>query len=513
MSWRRPDKKFHFPCEGLAEGHSPTDYDPGMAEMLAASLSEAGPSRSQVLGLVRMLPSERAPRGGEAATSRSFTSGAWAKDGAVGLRHNSSLFPESTKILTALIREAFPSATFCAVAVFSDLKAEPRIDSNNDARFMNRILPLSSFQGGSVWVESDQGSIERFYRGRKRRSVLLDVASGPVSLDSASLHATEPWVGSRVVLVAYCPRDMHKLGDGSLKVLRSLGFRPPDPPCGSPHVPLHGPCHPRNLPSQPVSAKKKVATQPLSGPSGPQVHIDNSRPRARPASRPYALEVFCGSGGLSIALRRWAIDTLGVDHLMPRTGARFPMVRLDLRKPEHQRILWREIRQTDVIWLAPPCGTASKARTIPINKTSRAAGAPTPRPLRGSRFPEGFPWLRGVAKDKVASANALYAFASKVWLCAQEAGKISVVENPASSWMWQTKWFRRGVHVSMAPAGRKRLAFCLPYLCPECTRSAQVAMSICDGVPSNPSRAGLSPRRRRLRTLLSSVRLSPRTSL
>ena len=59
-SWRRPDKKFHFPCEGLAEGHSPTDYDPGMAEMLAASLSEAGPSRSQVLGLVRMLPSERA---------------------------------------------------------------------------------------------------------------------------------------------------------------------------------------------------------------------------------------------------------------------------------------------------------------------------------------------------------------------------------------------------------------------------------------------------------------------
>ena len=88
--------------------------------------------------------------GGEAAASRSFTSGAWAKDGAIGLRHNSSLFPESTKILTALIREAFPSATFCSVAVFSDLKAEPHIHSNNDERFMNRILPLSSFQGGSV---------------------------------------------------------------------------------------------------------------------------------------------------------------------------------------------------------------------------------------------------------------------------------------------------------------------------------------------------------------------------
>ena len=75
--------------------------------------------------------------------------------------------------------------------------------------------------------------------GHKRMGVLLDVASGPVSLDSASLHATEPWVGSRVVLVAYCPRDMHKLG-GSLRLLRSLRFTPPDPPCGSPNVPTRG---------------------------------------------------------------------------------------------------------------------------------------------------------------------------------------------------------------------------------------------------------------------------------
>ena len=215
-AWRRPDSAFHFPCEGLAEGHSPTDYDPGMAEKLAASMSESAPPRSQVLELVRLLPSERAPRGGEAATSRSFTSGAWAKDGAIGFRHNSSLFPQSTKILTALIREAFPSATFCSVAVFTDLKAEPHIDSNNDERFMNRTLPLSSFQGGSVWVESSQGGVERSYRGRKRIGVLLDVAAGPVSLDSSALHATEPWVGSRVVLVAYCPRNMRKLGSESL---------------------------------------------------------------------------------------------------------------------------------------------------------------------------------------------------------------------------------------------------------------------------------------------------------
>ena len=189
---RRPGSVFQFPCEGLAEGHSPTDYDPRMAEKLAASMSEAAPSRDQVLELVRLLPSERALRGGEAATSRSFTSGAWSKDGAVGLRHNSSLFPQSTVILTALIRAAFPSATFCSVAVFTDLKAEPHIDSNNDERFMNRLLPLSAFQGGSVWVESDQGGVERSYRGRKRMGVLLDVAAGPVSLDSSALHATEP---------------------------------------------------------------------------------------------------------------------------------------------------------------------------------------------------------------------------------------------------------------------------------------------------------------------------------
>ena len=59
--------RFIFHARGLPRGHSPTDYDPGMAEKLAASMSESAPSRSQVLELVRLLPSERAPRGGEAA--------------------------------------------------------------------------------------------------------------------------------------------------------------------------------------------------------------------------------------------------------------------------------------------------------------------------------------------------------------------------------------------------------------------------------------------------------------
>ena len=262
-------------------------------------------------------------------------------------------------ILTALIRAAFPSATFCSVAVFTDLKAEPHIDSNNDERFMNRLL--SAFQGGSVWVESDQGDVERSYRGRKRRGVLLDVASGPVSLDSSALHATEPWVGSRVVLVAYCPRNMHKLCNGSLGLLCLLGFRPPDPPCGQNLAPQQCPGQtPKFPPHPPVIPTVVPQTGTCPAQHQPQGGANSSGPRARPAARPYALEVFCGSGGLSVALRRWSIDTLGVDHFTPRTGARSPMVKLDLRKPEHQRILWREIRQADVIWLAPPCGTASK---------------------------------------------------------------------------------------------------------------------------------------------------------
>ena len=70
-------------------------------------------------------------------------------------------------------------------------------------------------------------------------------------------------------------------------------------------------------------------------------------------------------------------------------------------------------RRVDAVHMGHPCGTSSRARNIPIKKNLRKAGAPNPVPLRSSKFPQGFPWLKGVNLIKVQAANSLYDFASK----------------------------------------------------------------------------------------------------
>ena len=76
----------------------------------------------------------------------------------------------------------------------------------------------------------------------------------------------------------------------------------------------------------------------------------------------------------------------------------------------------------DMVWVAPPCGTAYRAREI-----RRGGPHGRPKPLRSDRYPEGIPGLAGVAAAKVTAANELYR---------HEKGKFFVVENPARSHFW-----------------------------------------------------------------------------
>jgi hypothetical protein len=120
-------------------------------------------------------------------------------------------------------------------------------------------------------------------------------------------------------------------------------------------------------------------------------------------------------------------------------------VKLDLTQQWVQELVERELRlgRVEAVHMGPPCGTASKARNIPIRKKLRRAGAPNPQPLRSSKFPEGFPWLKGIRKAKVASANVLYEFAAKIAnICDQcQCGILFTIENPQNSLIWETFFF------------------------------------------------------------------------
>ncbi len=65
--------------------------------------------------------------------------------------------------------------------------------------------------------------------------------------------------------------------------------------------------------------------------------------------------------------------------------------------------------------MAPPCGTCSLARSIPI-----PGDADAPRPLRSLLEPDGFSSLSGQDLIRVSQANVLYQFvADTVELCAK----------------------------------------------------------------------------------------------
>ena len=95
------------------------------------------------------------------------------------------------------------------------------------------------------------------------------------------------------------------------------------------------------------------------------------------------------------------------------------------------------------MWLAPPCGTFSRARERPVPKKLVARGAPNPPPLRSDEFPLGLPGLKGSDRIKVARGNTLTRIAAQT---AQKVGGARkakrgkkvywLLEQPRRSHMW-----------------------------------------------------------------------------
>ena len=85
------------------------------------------------------------------------------------------------------------------------------------------------------------------------------------------------------------------------------------------------------------------------------------------------------------------------------------------------------------VFLAPPCGTASRARSIKLKRKRNA-----PEPLRDDNNPNGLKSLSFVNKMKISQANKLYHLTSQVLTYAVKHGMVVCVENPQFSLFWAT---------------------------------------------------------------------------
>ncbi|CAJ1392013.1 unnamed protein product, partial [Effrenium voratum] len=160
-------------------------------------------------------------------------------------------------------------------------------------------------------------------------------------------------------------------------------------------------------------------------------------------TNPFILEVFAGSGRVTACLRAAGLtNCFGVDHkLVNPVGA----VRLaDLTTKEGQQLCMKWVKSLLCagIFAAPPCGTASRAREIPL-KGRQGAG---PQPLRSTKFPNGIPGVRKFLKPRVSAANKLYEFVTDLAMQCLSNQQLVCIENPRSSLYWRTSFFKQISH-------------------------------------------------------------------
>ena len=170
-------------------------------------------------------------------------------------------------------------------------------------------------------------------------------------------------------------------------------------------------------------------------------------------------EVFCGSGRMAKAFADKGFQAIGIDYQNKDTPE-CACLKFDLREPAHQETLLKLMldESVKVVWFGPPCGTASAARKI------RRKEGPDPKELRTDEFPNGKPTLVGISKEKVVSANRLYAFTCEAFLRLALAGKVCILENPGNSLFWATSWTRelcKQLEAQKVIAGQVRFQMCM----------------------------------------------------
>ena len=183
-------------------------------------------------------------------------------------------------------------------------------------------------------------------------------------------------------------------------------------PCARP---LTGPCPARDHAFPSASG----LSEDLASSASPSVCTPARSPEGR---APCVVEIFAGSCNFSSTAVSMGFQSIAVDHVPAKRW--------------HVLQLLSTLRclLPALVVLAPPCGTASRARDIPAYSNGKRIA----HPLRSGQHPDGLPSLQGHDLARVTSANSLYAFTAAVAGMCSQHGIPWLIENPARSYMWDT---------------------------------------------------------------------------
>ena len=164
------------------------------------------------------------------------------------------------------------------------------------------------------------------------------------------------------------------------------------------------------------------------------------------AEKTMFLEVMAGSARLTAACITVGFEGLAIDHKGNKDKPIAPCRWMDLATPSGQlqlkTMIKRDAKKIAHVHLAPPCGTASRARDKRLKKADGSPADIDPKPLRSDLYPDGLPGLTGINHERVQAANILYQFTADLVELLEALGISWTLENPTNSLMWDTTPFR-----------------------------------------------------------------------
>ncbi|CAE7271935.1 unnamed protein product, partial [Symbiodinium sp. CCMP2456] len=161
--------------------------------------------------------------------------GVYRHGGAVGWLTGILEYPALTKLLTRIIVEVVPDASFTSVLVSCNTPRGIHKDINNDYNTKNYVIPLCvPSRGGDLWVELCEGDVvqgqieQRCASGKHLYGQRRSLCHGDgLEFCPRRYHEVMKWEGDRVVMIAYTPDCLGKLSQDDINALHEYHFPVP----------------------------------------------------------------------------------------------------------------------------------------------------------------------------------------------------------------------------------------------------------------------------------------------
>ncbi|OLP83527.1 hypothetical protein AK812_SmicGene35698 [Symbiodinium microadriaticum] len=208
-----------------------TRESPMIEQLSCLICSRGGCDASQLAQLCRLLPEQKTAKRRRATVTDgdtglhqcTFSVGAFAIGGCIGVQRNTYDFPWTTLCLTSLINQVCPTHKYSSCSLLKNTMHFMHRDSGNAPHTLNLVLPLSRWQGGQIWLADEGGSIRLDPSTGLGR--LLNVSLPYVTFPPHTAQATYPWRnGDRIVLIGYHARGLERLTREQRDYLQQAGF-------------------------------------------------------------------------------------------------------------------------------------------------------------------------------------------------------------------------------------------------------------------------------------------------